>query len=71
MNAVKWMREPNSVPWKLRRIVARIENLKKSEHRWSVSHIFRESNSIADELAKSGVDRLESWIETGKLQGPW
>ncbi|OMO72253.1 hypothetical protein COLO4_27741 [Corchorus olitorius] len=56
-NAVKWVNEPTSGPWRCRKIIFQIEGYKKKIKKWTVIHAFREANIIADNLAKSSVDR--------------
>ncbi|XVE67532.1 hypothetical protein DITRI_Ditri08aG0168500 [Diplodiscus trichospermus] len=57
-NVVKWLREPLTAPWKMRSIILQIENLKNMLIGWSVQHILREGNSLADSLAKTEVHRV-------------
>ena len=56
-NAAKWVNDPASVPWRFRQTIFQIEGYKKKIRRWIVRHVFREANSMADNLAKSSIDR--------------
>ncbi|XVF23444.1 hypothetical protein REPUB_Repub13aG0039200 [Reevesia pubescens] len=57
VNVVKWINNPSSSPWKLRKHYAHIEHLKKALVDWEVLHTLRENNSFANCLAKAGVNR--------------
>ncbi|XVE77075.1 hypothetical protein DITRI_Ditri13aG0032800 [Diplodiscus trichospermus] len=61
-NEVKWVTNPTSVPWRLRWIVVQIENLKLQFSNWTIKHVLREANELANSLAKSGVHRLEDMV---------
>ncbi|XVE56531.1 hypothetical protein DITRI_Ditri04bG0018300 [Diplodiscus trichospermus] len=54
---VQWISEPRKTPWRLRRLVVQIENIKTKIKDWSISRILRESNDVANGLAKAGVHR--------------
>ncbi|XVF41915.1 hypothetical protein PTKIN_Ptkin01aG0319200 [Pterospermum kingtungense] len=62
-NAVKWVNHPQTAPWRLRKWVVHIENLKLQPIEWKVVHILRERNGIADGLAKAGVSRASDFVE--------
>ncbi|XVE84079.1 hypothetical protein DITRI_Ditri16bG0140400 [Diplodiscus trichospermus] len=57
-NVVKWLRESLTAPWRMRSNIHQIENLKNMLIGWSVQHILREGDSLADSLAKTGVHRV-------------
>ncbi|OMO69094.1 hypothetical protein CCACVL1_19661 [Corchorus capsularis] len=56
-NAVPWSNNPESCPWRLRRIIMQIESLKARLTSWNVLHINTEKNDLVDGLAKAGVER--------------
>ena len=56
-NVVKWVLNPMSSPWKVRKVMAHIEVLKAQLFRWEIVHIPRMINETVDEFAKSGVTR--------------
>ncbi|XVE78048.1 hypothetical protein DITRI_Ditri13aG0112900 [Diplodiscus trichospermus] len=60
LTAVNWANNPLSVPWSVKNIANHIENLKLQIKSWKIGHIYRESNQVADELAKEGF--LDSLI---------
>ncbi|XVF47708.1 hypothetical protein PTKIN_Ptkin03bG0132500 [Pterospermum kingtungense] len=61
-NAVGWVNNPLSTPWRLKHLINHIENLKLLLPEWQVSHIYRECNSIANNLAKDGVNRTDNLL---------
>ncbi|XVF49796.1 hypothetical protein PTKIN_Ptkin04bG0044400 [Pterospermum kingtungense] len=69
-NAIKWVINPESVPWKARQISNHIENLKQKGLVWRIVYMYRESNSVADRLAKDGVNRSSDLIvKCGTYEG--
>ncbi|XVF82519.1 hypothetical protein PTKIN_Ptkin16aG0055800 [Pterospermum kingtungense] len=62
LNVVKWIKDPSSSPWRFRTIISFIENLKLKICDWSIDHVLREANSLADGLAKNGVYRGDELI---------
>ncbi|XVF24309.1 hypothetical protein REPUB_Repub13aG0116700 [Reevesia pubescens] len=54
---VKWFNYNGTMPWKLKKFCPFIDSLKGAVISWQVHHIFRESNDIADGLAKACVFR--------------
>ncbi|XVF04122.1 hypothetical protein REPUB_Repub05bG0054800 [Reevesia pubescens] len=58
--AVKWFNCHDSMPWKLRKFCSFIDSLKGAVIRWKVQLVYRESNDIADGLAKAGVYRTDN-----------
>ncbi|XVF62765.1 hypothetical protein PTKIN_Ptkin09bG0034800 [Pterospermum kingtungense] len=54
---VSWANNLDKVPWRLRHFSNHIENLKLKVPGLKISHIFKEGNTIADRLAKEGVNR--------------
>ncbi|XVF77819.1 hypothetical protein PTKIN_Ptkin14bG0077300 [Pterospermum kingtungense] len=45
IDVVKWVKTPAETPWRIKNIVAHIENLKEQVLDWSIS---REANDVAD-----------------------
>ncbi|EOY04598.1 Uncharacterized protein TCM_019820 [Theobroma cacao] len=56
-NVVKWLTDPSDVPWRLRAMVIQIWSLLAKVDKWSITHIPRSANDMADTLAKKGVLR--------------
>ncbi|XVE50293.1 hypothetical protein DITRI_Ditri01bG0150200 [Diplodiscus trichospermus] len=56
-NAINWVLEPKSAPWKLRSIILDIEQFKTHIHIWQIIHTLRDCNNVADGLARAGVYR--------------
>ncbi|XVF79053.1 hypothetical protein PTKIN_Ptkin14bG0188900 [Pterospermum kingtungense] len=56
-NAVSWVANPDTAPWRMRNLLNHICNLLKKTKAWKVTHIFRECNQVADSLAKEGASR--------------
>lgn len=54
MAAVKWVNSQSNRPWKLLNTLNHIDILLAEINCFEVRHIFRESNFIADHLAKKG-----------------
>ncbi|XVF43589.1 hypothetical protein PTKIN_Ptkin02bG0051700 [Pterospermum kingtungense] len=61
-NVVMWVNNPDKTPWRMRNLMAIIENMKLQVIGWSISHILREANEVADKLAKSGVKRQNDLV---------
>ncbi|XVE98893.1 hypothetical protein REPUB_Repub03eG0148400 [Reevesia pubescens] len=57
LNPVNWFKQPSSTPRRLKKHIPFVESLKSELISWQVLHVLRESNDIADGLAKSGVNR--------------
>lgn len=55
--AVGWVNNKSNRPWKLGNELNLIDNLRTELDVLEVAHIFREANPVADDLAKSGVER--------------
>ncbi|XVE50518.1 hypothetical protein DITRI_Ditri01bG0168600 [Diplodiscus trichospermus] len=60
--AVEWVRLPSHAPWRVRKSIVHIENLKKQVGIWSIVHTVRECNVDADVLAKEGLNRTEDFV---------
>lgn len=56
--AVGWVNNSSNRPWKLVNALNQIDTLMVEVECSGVGHIYREANSIADELAKSGHSRV-------------
>ncbi|XVF79432.1 hypothetical protein PTKIN_Ptkin14bG0222700 [Pterospermum kingtungense] len=54
-NAVNWCNDSAKVSWRMRNFSNHMMQLGKKLKSISITHIPREQNSIADELAKSGA----------------
>ncbi|XP_007034193.2 PREDICTED: uncharacterized protein LOC18602625 [Theobroma cacao] len=67
LNAVEWVQEPKSAPWRLRKWVLHIEALKRRVTNWAIKHVRREANHHVDNLAKSGIGReidlINTWVD--------
>ncbi|XVE67935.1 hypothetical protein DITRI_Ditri09bG0027600 [Diplodiscus trichospermus] len=59
---MKWLSDPKSAPWRMRRFVTQIINAGDSLLEWSIIHSTREKNVVADSLAKSGVRRIDDLV---------
>ncbi|XVE56506.1 hypothetical protein DITRI_Ditri04bG0015900 [Diplodiscus trichospermus] len=66
-NAVKWVSNPQVVPWLLRKWIAQIENLKTQIKDWKVIHVLRECNGIADSLAKAGASGSGNFVDVAEV----
>ncbi|XVE54847.1 hypothetical protein DITRI_Ditri03aG0115300 [Diplodiscus trichospermus] len=60
--AIGWVYNPSSALWMVRNIVAHIEILRKQVRSWTIDHVLRECNSVADALAKEGVNRMADLV---------
>ncbi|EOY07954.1 Uncharacterized protein TCM_022286 [Theobroma cacao] len=60
-NAVKWTKQPDTAPWKMRKWLIQMERMKEELNGWTIRHIMRETNERVDNLAKQGV-QLQSDI---------
>ena len=56
-NTVKWIHNPQTVPWRMKKYISHIEVLKSQLKEWDTVYIPRDSNEMADALAKAGVFR--------------
>lgn len=61
-NAVQWINEPKKAPWRMRKWIFHIEMLKRKMVQWEVQHVSREANQQADNLAKSGIGRVQDLL---------
>ena len=61
-NAVRWCSKNMGGPWNLNFFLNYIRNAQNSEPRFIIEHKKRESNMIADALAKQGLRRLDEFI---------
>lgn len=61
-NAVKWCNEKNGGPWNIQFVLNFIRNISTSGIQVSIHHRGRESNGIADGLAKQGLIRRDDFI---------
>ena len=56
-HVVRWILNPNSIPWKLKKFMSHIEAFKLQLKSCQIVQIPRQCNTVADALAKSGVFR--------------
>ncbi|XVE50461.1 hypothetical protein DITRI_Ditri01bG0164000 [Diplodiscus trichospermus] len=61
-NAVNWIIKPELAPWRVRKFISHIENLKLQIKEWDLVHEHREKNQVADYLAKEGVNRADNLL---------
>ncbi|XP_017974508.1 PREDICTED: uncharacterized protein LOC108661583 [Theobroma cacao] len=54
-NAVKWINQPHTAPWRMQKWLIQIERMKEKLVGWDVKHVKREANQRADSLANEGV----------------
>ncbi|XP_017974604.1 PREDICTED: 14.7 kDa ribonuclease H-like protein [Theobroma cacao] len=54
-NAVKWINQSHTAPWRMRKWLIQIERMKEKLMGWDVKHVRREANQRADSLANEGV----------------
>ncbi|XVE61157.1 hypothetical protein DITRI_Ditri06bG0017300 [Diplodiscus trichospermus] len=57
-----WITNPTFAPWRIRNFISHIETLKQQVPNWSILHILRESNEVADWLGKTGVNRGNDFL---------
>lgn len=62
VNAIRWMNNPLSRHWKHHNLFSYVNRLKAYFVSITFSHIFRESNCMADGLAKQGVRRSSEFV---------
>ncbi|XP_073261506.1 uncharacterized protein [Populus alba] len=62
VNVIRWMTNPLSRPWKHHNLFSYVNRLKAYFSSITFSHIFHESNSMADGLAKQGVRRSSEFV---------
>ncbi|EOX92775.1 Uncharacterized protein TCM_001655 [Theobroma cacao] len=63
-NAATWVLNSQQVPWRLRSLVMKIERLKSKIGSWIVRKVPRSANTVADNLAKTGIRRQSDlmWV---------
>jgi ribonuclease HI len=62
INAISWMNKPHNRPWKHHNLFSSVNRLKAYFGSITFSHIFRESNCMADCMAKQGVQRSSDFV---------
>ena len=62
VNVIRWMNNPLSRPYKHHNLFSFVNRLKAYFGSITFSHIFRESNCMADYLAKQGVRRSSEFV---------
>ncbi|EOY01253.1 Uncharacterized protein TCM_011196 [Theobroma cacao] len=66
--AIKWIKDPASAPWRLRNQVLHLLSLASKVNQWDIQHILRSENSIADSLAKAGVERVDDLLNVHPVE---
>ncbi|XP_048493141.1 uncharacterized protein LOC104908756 [Beta vulgaris subsp. vulgaris] len=61
-NAVRWVNQDDGGPWNLNFMLNYIRNARKSWISLSIVHRGRESNGVADALAKQGLSRADEFL---------
>ncbi|XP_017977587.1 PREDICTED: uncharacterized protein LOC18600366 [Theobroma cacao] len=61
-NTVSWVYKPDKAPWRLSKDILVLEGIQKRIREWQLRKINREANGVADELAKSGVQKEENLV---------
>jgi ribonuclease HI len=61
-NVISWMHKPHNYPWKHHNLFSYINRLNAYFGSITYSHIFRESNYMADCMAKQGVRRSSDFV---------
>ncbi|XVF77633.1 hypothetical protein PTKIN_Ptkin14bG0062000 [Pterospermum kingtungense] len=61
-NAVMWISNPSSAPWRFRWLINNIENIKRLIPNWSVNDTLQEANVVVDILANAGINRVDGFI---------
>ena len=62
VNVIRWMNNPLSHSWKHHNLFSFVNRLKAYFGSITFSHIFRESNCMANDLAKQGVRRPSEFV---------
>jgi len=62
VNVISWMNKPHSRPWKHYNLFSSVNRLKPYFGSITFSHIFCESNCMADCMAKQGVRRSSEFV---------
>ncbi|EOY19578.1 Uncharacterized protein TCM_044721 [Theobroma cacao] len=63
-NVVKWCNDSSFATWRIRSTLNFINSLKHKILKWSVMHVPRSLNQLADCLAQEGVDRSIDILQT-------
>jgi ribonuclease HI len=61
-NALAWVDNSGACPWSMRFACNKLKNILLSLKNVMFTHVNREANCLADELAKSGSSMAGSWI---------
>ena len=61
-NVISWMNNPHNRPWMHSDLFSTVQKLTRLFGSITFSHVYRESNSLADCMAKQGVRRSSDFI---------
>lgn len=61
-NAVQWVKQDSGGPWNLGFILNFIRAARKRDLNLTIVHKGRESNNVADALAKQGLRRMDDFL---------
>jgi len=61
-NVISWMHNSHNRPWMHRELFSTVQRLTRFFSSITFSHVYRESNSLADCMAKQGVRRSSDFI---------
>ena len=61
-NVISWMHNPENRPWMHKELFSTVQRLTRLFGSITFSHVSRESNSLADCMAKQGVRRSSDFI---------
>ncbi|EOY04114.1 Uncharacterized protein TCM_019370 [Theobroma cacao] len=62
MNAVTWLTKPPNAPWRIRQLIFQIGALRDKVLNWQIRYIPGSRNEVADNLAKTGIERPNDLI---------
>ncbi|EOY27900.1 Uncharacterized protein TCM_029620 [Theobroma cacao] len=61
-NEVSWISKPSKAPWRLRQLILQICALRGIVLDWQSQHILCSGNEAANNLAKTGIERLNDHL---------
>jgi len=62
-NVISWMNNPNNRPWIHHKLFSSAKRLASCFDSITYTHFYRESNHMADHLAKQGVHRISDFVD--------
>jgi ribonuclease HI len=62
VNVISWMNNPHNRPWLHHKLFSLVERLASCFGSITFTHSYRESNHMADHLAKQGVRRTSEFV---------